>query len=81
MVVYVDDIVITGSDIVGTSSLKSLFHTQFQTKDLGPLKFFFGVEVSRCKKGIFLSQRKYVLDLLAEIRKLGVKHIVHLSPT
>lgn len=64
---------ITWSDIVGISSLKSFLYTQFQTKDLGPLKYYLGVEMSTCKKGIFLSQKKYFLDLLAEIRKLDVK--------
>lgn len=32
-----------------------------------------GIKVVRSKKGIFLSQRKYVLDLFTETRKLGVK--------
>ncbi|KAM7465888.1 hypothetical protein LguiB_013450 [Lonicera macranthoides] len=73
LVVYVDDIVITGSDATGISSLKSFLHAQFHTKDLGMLKYFLGVEVTRSKKGIFLSQRKYVLDLLAETGKLGAK--------
>lgn len=73
LVVYVDDIVITGSNITGISTLKSFLHTQFQTKDLGQLKYFLGVEVTRSKKGIFLSQRKYTLDLLAETGKLGSK--------
>ena len=56
-VVYVDDIVITGNDSAGISSLKSFLQTQFQTKDLGLLKYFLGIEISRCKKGIFLSQK------------------------
>src|SRR5262249_24456397 len=73
LVVYVNDIVITGNDTIRISSLKSFLHTQFHTKDLGMLKYFLGVEVTRCKRGIFLSQRKYVLDLLTETRKLGVK--------
>ena len=73
LVVYVDDIIITRSDIVGISSLKSFLHNQFHTKDLGILKYFLGVEVTRNKKGIFLSQRKYVLDLLTETGKLGAK--------
>ena len=35
-------------------------------KDLGHLKYFLGIEVSRYDKGVFLSQRKYALDLLQE---------------
>ena len=66
---YVDDIVITGSNVDGISSLKAFLNSQFQTKDLGPLKYFLGIEVMRSKKGIFLTQRKYVLDLLKETGK------------
>jgi hypothetical protein len=73
LVVYVDDIVITGNDATGISSLKSFLHSQFQTEDLGMLKYFLGVEVMRSKKGIFLSHRKYVLDLLSGTGKLGAK--------
>nr|XP_016484790.1 PREDICTED: uncharacterized mitochondrial protein AtMg00810-like [Nicotiana tabacum] len=73
LIVYVDDIVITGTDYAGISSLKSFLHTKFHTKDLGQLKYFLGIEVNRCKKGIFLSQRKYILDLLAETGKLAAK--------
>jgi len=73
LIVYVDDIVITGSDITGVSSLKSFLHTQFHMKDLGMLKYLLGVKVNRSKKGIFLSQRKYVLDLLTETGKLEAK--------
>ncbi|XP_022883675.1 uncharacterized protein LOC111400496 [Olea europaea var. sylvestris] len=58
---------------MGISSLKSFLHAQFHTKDLGVLKYFLGIEVTRNKKGIFLSQRKYVFDLLIETRKLGAK--------
>ena len=72
-VVYVDDIVITGSDSKGISSLKSFLQSQFHTKDLGMLKYFLGIEVMRRKHGIFLSQRKYVFNLLSKTRNLGVK--------
>ena len=71
LVVYVDDIVITGSDSKGISSLKSFLQSQFHT--LGMLRYFLSIEVMRRKHGIFLSQRKYVLDLLFEAGKLGVK--------
>ena len=70
---YVDDIIITGDDMTGISSLKSFLHGQFHTKNLGMLKYFLGIEVMRSKCGIFLSQKKYVLDLLSEIGKLAAK--------
>lgn len=73
LVVYVDGIVITGGDSEGISSLKSFLHTRLHTKDLGQLKYFLGIQVNRSKKGILLSQRKYILDLLAETGKLAAK--------
>ncbi|RVX08747.1 Retrovirus-related Pol polyprotein from transposon RE1 [Vitis vinifera] len=73
LVVYVDDIVITGNDHAGISDLKTFMHSKFHTKDLGELKYFLGIEVSRSKKGMFLSQRKYVLDLLKETGKIEAK--------
>lgn len=44
-------------------------------KNLGGLKYFLGLEVSRSSQGIFLSQRKYILDLLAETRMLECKPV------
>ena len=68
-----DDIVITRSDSIGISFHKSFLHGQFRTKDLGMLRYFLGIEVMRSKHGIFLSQKKYVLDLLSKTGKLGAK--------
>ena len=68
-----DDIVIIENDSTRIPSLKYFLHDQFHTKDLGMLRYFLGVEVMRSKHEIFLSQRKYVLDLLSEIGKLGAK--------
>lgn len=72
-VAYVTDIVIIGSDYVGISSLKSFLHTRFHTKDFGSLKYFLRVEVNRSKKENFLSQRKYILNVLADIGMLPAK--------
>ncbi|KAA3480134.1 Retrovirus-related Pol polyprotein from transposon TNT 1-94 [Gossypium australe] len=52
LVVYVDGIVITKRDDAGNLALKSFHHTWFQTKDLGQLNYFLGIEVTRSKKGI-----------------------------
>ena len=61
--VYVDDIV-TGNDQEKIVQLKE--HLHFQTKDLGKLKYFLGIEVVQSKDGIIISQRKYALDILKE---------------
>ena len=73
LVVYVDDIVINGSDSKGISSLKSFLQSKFHTKDLGMLRCFLGIEVMQSKHEIFLSQKKYVFALLFKTRKLRVK--------
>ncbi|RVW97919.1 Retrovirus-related Pol polyprotein from transposon TNT 1-94 [Vitis vinifera] len=53
--------------------LKKLLTKEFEIKDLGNLKYFLGMEIARSKKGIAVSQRKYVLDLLNETGMLGCK--------
>ncbi|GJU88782.1 retrovirus-related pol polyprotein from transposon TNT 1-94 [Tanacetum coccineum] len=73
LVVYVDDIVITGSDKGGIKKLKSFIGTCFQMKALGSLKYFLGIKVSCSSKGICLSQRKYCLDLLDDAGQIKAK--------
>ena len=50
--------------------LKRFILNRFRTKDLGDLKYFLGIEFSCSKKGIFMSQRKYALDILQDSRLL-----------
>ena len=64
LLIYVDDILITGNDPIAITVLKQFLHNHFRIKDLGDLKCFLGMEVSRSKKGIFISQRKYTLEIL-----------------
>lgn len=58
LLVYVDDIVITGNNESLIESVKQFLKTQFQIKDLGLLRFFLGIEVVRTDKGLCMSQRK-----------------------
>ena len=64
--VYVDDIIISGDDLVEKQLLRERLATKFEIKDLRKLKYFLGIEVVYSKQGIFISQVKYVLDLLRE---------------
>ncbi|KAB2628036.1 hypothetical protein D8674_032831 [Pyrus ussuriensis x Pyrus communis] len=75
LIIYVDDMIITGDDCDEISRLQRNLAAEFEMKNLGDLKYFLGVEVARSSKGIFLSQRKYVLDLLKETGMLGCKPV------
>jgi hypothetical protein len=69
---YVDDIIITGDDSIEMSQLKRL-GKEFEVKNLGQLRYFLGIEIVWSPKGIVLSQRKYVLDLLSDMGMLGCR--------
>ncbi|RVW89814.1 Retrovirus-related Pol polyprotein from transposon RE2 [Vitis vinifera] len=46
-----------------------------QTKDLGKLKYFLGIEIAQSSSGVVLSQRKYALDILEETGMLDCKPV------
>ncbi|RVW96895.1 Retrovirus-related Pol polyprotein from transposon RE1 [Vitis vinifera] len=75
LVVYVDDIVIKGSDQEGIQRLKQHLFNHFQTKDLGKLKYFLGLEIAQSNSGVVMSQRKYALDILEETGMLECKPV------
>ena len=75
LIVYVDDIVITGTDQDGIQKLKQHLFNHFQTKDLGKLNYFLGIEVARSNSGVVISQRKYTLDILTDTGMLDCKPI------
>ena len=65
LLVYVDDIVITGSDFALLGQLKTHLSESFHMKDLGSLTCFLGLEVHHSPSGISLNQHKYASDLVA----------------
>lgn len=73
LLIYVDDMIITGNDPEEITRLQEKLATEFEMKNLGGLKYFLGIEVARSKQGIFISQRKYILNLLSEIGLLDCK--------
>ena len=73
ILVYVDDLIITGSDKAGIQATKDFLKSVFDIKDLGEMKYFLGIEICRSKEGLFMSQRKYTMDMLKEAGVLGGK--------
>ena len=73
LIIYVDDIVVIEDDLEEIERLKKHLATKFEIKDLGRLRYFLGIEVTPSNKSIFISQQKYVLDLLKEIEMLRHK--------
>ncbi|GJT06654.1 putative RNA-directed DNA polymerase [Tanacetum coccineum] len=75
LLVYVDDIVITGSDIDGINEFKLFLSTKFLIKDLGSLKYFLGIEVIENDLGLCMTQRKYCMELLHEYGLLAARPV------
>ncbi|CAH9086804.1 unnamed protein product [Cuscuta europaea] len=64
-----------GNDDQGVAQLKEYLFSKFQTKDLGKLKYFLGIEVAQSRNGIVLSRRKYALDILQEADMLDCRPV------
>lgn len=65
LILYVDDMIITGNDFIGITELKKFLRQHFEMKDLGPLSYFLGLEMLSSSDGLFLSQAKYASDLVS----------------
>uniref|UniRef100_A0A2N9G329 Uncharacterized protein n=1 Tax=Fagus sylvatica TaxID=28930 RepID=A0A2N9G329_FAGSY len=66
VLLYVDDMIITGDDTAGIHDLQKFLSQQFEMKDLGTLNYFLGLEVTSSSDGYYLSQAKYASDLLTK---------------
>ncbi|XP_068504206.1 uncharacterized mitochondrial protein AtMg00810-like [Phaseolus vulgaris] len=73
LIVYVDDIVLTGNCASEITKIKATLHSHLHIKDLGQLKYFLGIEVAHSSQGISLCQRKYCLDLIKDSGLMGCK--------
>lgn len=69
LLIYIDDILITGSDSAAIQSLLKALYIQFDMRHLGNLKHFLGIDFTRTFTGMYISQQQYTLQLL---RKVGM---------
>jgi Reverse transcriptase (RNA-dependent DNA polymerase) len=70
ILIYVDDIISTENNQEEIKLVKSKLKEKIDIKDLKLLKYFLGIEIAHSSKGLFISQRKYTLDLLKETGKI-----------
>ncbi len=66
IIIYVDDLIITGDSHANIFDLKKRLKQKFKMKDLGELRYFLGIKVIQSPKRIWLLQRQYALNKLLE---------------
>lgn len=75
LLVYVDDLILTGNQESGITSFTTRLNQEFSIKDVGALNYFLGLEVSYTDNGLFLSQSKYAKDVLTRADLLDSKPV------
>ncbi|GJX51077.1 putative ribonuclease H-like domain-containing protein, partial [Tanacetum coccineum] len=71
--VYVDDIIFGSTNKSWCAEFEALMQSRFQMSSMGELTFFLGLQVKQNKEGIFISQDKYVADMLKKFDLVNVK--------
>lgn len=73
LLIYVDDVIVTGNDHEFISLLIRKLDLTFALKDLGKLSYFLGIRLHYLNSGILLNQSKYVDDLLFKLEMSNLK--------
>ncbi|XP_070040306.1 uncharacterized mitochondrial protein AtMg00810-like [Nicotiana tomentosiformis] len=73
ILLYVDDLLVTGSNLSLIKQVRKDLEDRFKMKDLGQLKYFLVIEFSKSQKGIIMCQRKFSLKLVSESGLAGGK--------
>ena len=88
LLLYVDDMIITSDDLSGIHELKDFLSQQFEMKDLGYLIYFLGLEITHSTDGFYITQVKYVFELLSRVGLTDSKIVdtqvelnAHLTPS
>ena len=66
LLLYVDDMIITGDDLSDIQELKDFLSQQFEMNDLGHLNYFLGLEITNSIDGLYITQAKYAFKLLSQ---------------
>jgi hypothetical protein len=74
LVLYDDDIFITGSSAFSISAVRDTLHDMFSMMDMGPLHFFLGLEISQDDSCIKISQDKYAKDIMDKFHMTNCKY-------
>ncbi|KAL0383331.1 UNVERIFIED_CONTAM: Retrovirus-related Pol polyprotein from transposon RE1 [Sesamum calycinum] len=70
LLVYVDDILLSGNSETEIAAINSHLDTLFTIKDLGHAKYFLGLELARSAHGLLVTQQKYLTDILRDVHML-----------
>ena len=73
LLLYVDDIIVTGNHAAFIISVLAVLGTDFDLKDLGKLHYFLGLQIDYTSSGLFVHQTKYTLDFLNKFSMSGCK--------
>ncbi|XP_057540751.1 uncharacterized mitochondrial protein AtMg00810-like [Amaranthus tricolor] len=76
VLVYVDDLIITGDLVEEISRTRENLSVRFQMKELGELKHFLGLEVEKVREAMFLCQHKYAREILEANKILNCKPLL-----
>ena len=88
LLLYVDDMIITGDDHSGIQELKDFLSQQFKIKDFEHFNYFLGLEITHSTNGLYITQAKYAYKLLSQARLTDCKTVdtpielnAHLTPS
>ncbi|GJU93682.1 ribonuclease H-like domain-containing protein [Tanacetum coccineum] len=71
LLLYMDYIILTASSTLLMQRIISLLHAEFAMTDLGPLNYFLSIFATHTTSVIFLSQKKYAIEILERARMLN----------
>ncbi|KAA3479438.1 retrovirus-related Pol polyprotein from transposon TNT 1-94 [Gossypium australe] len=78
---YVDDLIYTGDNMEIIEQFKNSMMSEFDMSNLGLMHYFLGIEVVQFDAGIFISQKRYVQDILTRFRMQDCNPVCTLAET